>query len=112
MCVSCVCVHSCTCTICENSVRNKNSKYLQVPACVCMCVFVTNMVYGVYITMLVCSCTCTRGPMVKADSDFESADWGVQIHSWSSFFLIFFNSLISKLSIDNIFVYCNNDEWV
>ena len=31
------CVHSCTCTLCENSdsVRNKNPKSLQVVLCVC-----------------------------------------------------------------------------
>ena len=37
------CIHSCTCTICENSVRNKNPKSLQVVqayVCVCVCVCV------------------------------------------------------------------------
>ena len=40
--------------LCEYSVRNKNPKYLQVvqaqSVCVyvCACVFVTNMVYGVF----------------------------------------------------------------
>ena len=68
-----MCVHTCTCTICENSERNKNPKYLQVVqalsvcvhvrvcvrvcvcvcvqfvcVCVCVCVFVTNMVYGLF----------------------------------------------------------------
>ena len=61
-----MCVHSCTCTICENSERNKNPKSLQVVqaqpgvyvcmcvcACMCVCVcvcvvFVTNMVYGLF----------------------------------------------------------------
>ena len=33
------CVHSCTCSVCENSVRNKNPKSLQV-VCVCVCVCV------------------------------------------------------------------------
>ena len=44
------CVHSCTCTLCENSdsVRNKNPKSLQVVLCVCA-----------HVCMCVHSCTCT-----------------------------------------------------
>ena len=41
----------------------------------CVCVCDEYGVRGIYITMLVCSWTCTRCPMVKA-SDFESEDWG------------------------------------
>ena len=47
ICVSCVCVHrrvhSCTCTLCENSVRNKNQchcKWYKPSLCECMCVCV------------------------------------------------------------------------
>ena len=34
-----MCVHSCTCTLCKDSVRNKNPKSLQAlsPVCVCAC---------------------------------------------------------------------------
>ena len=40
MCVSCVCAQACTSILCENSVRNKNPKSLQVGTspCVCVCV--------------------------------------------------------------------------
>ena len=44
------CVHSCTCTLCENSVRNKNNS-LCMCVCVCMCVW-----HG-----RVCVCKCTVG---------------------------------------------------
>ena len=49
------CVHSCTCTLCENSVRNKNPKSQQVvqaqSVCVCVCVCVWGGVQAIYITM-------------------------------------------------------------
>ena len=64
----CVCTgvyNSCTCTLCENSVRNKNPKSLQVvqaqSVCVrvrvCVCVHVC--VCYVCVHMCVHSCTCT-----------------------------------------------------
>ena len=41
------CVHSCTCTLCENSdsVRNKNPRSLQVVLCVCTCVYVCSFMH-------------------------------------------------------------------
>ena len=54
-----MCVHSCTCTICENSVRNKNPKSLQVvqarSVCVCVCVCVC---LCVCVSVCVCLCVC------------------------------------------------------
>ena len=54
MCV-CVhrCVHSCTCTVCENSVRNKNPKSQQVVQAqsLCACVCGGGGVLAIYITM-------------------------------------------------------------
>ena len=80
-----VCVCRQTCTLCKDSLRNMNPKSLKavqtqsvcvhvrvcvcVCVCVCICVYVCVCVcvcvcdeYGVqaiYITMQVCSCTCT-----------------------------------------------------
>ena len=47
------CVHSCTCSICENSVRNKNPKSQQVVQAqsVCVCVCGGGGVQAIYITM-------------------------------------------------------------
>ena len=38
-------IHSCTCTLCKNSVRNKNAANGKSSVCVCMCV---------------CACVCLR----------------------------------------------------
>ena len=63
------CVHSCTCTVCENSVRNKNPKSLQavqdqsLRVChgrTCICVFVCVHVCGGHVCVCVCVCMCVR----------------------------------------------------
>ena len=60
-----MCVHSCTSTLCKDSVRNKNPKYLQavqaqsvcvhVHVCVCVCVHVC-----VCVCVHVCVCVCVH----------------------------------------------------
>ena len=58
-------VHSCTCTICENNMRNKNPKSLQVvqaqsvcvSVCVCACVCVCVCVFA---CMCVYTCVCAQ----------------------------------------------------
>ena len=71
VCVMCVCTgvyNSCTCILCENSVRNKNQCHCKwykpslcvcVFVCVCVCVFVCVCVC-VFVSMYVCvMCVCT-----------------------------------------------------
>ena len=57
------CVHSCTCTLCENSVRNKNPKSLRVvqaqSLCVSVCVHVR--VCGMCVCVCVCVCVLWHG---------------------------------------------------
>ena len=60
MCVSCVCAQACTSILCENSVRNKNPKSLQVvQAHVCVCVFVCVCVCPCMCVSCVCAQACT-----------------------------------------------------
>ena len=58
VCVMCVCTgvyNSCTCILCENSVRNKNQchcKWYKPSLCVCVCVCV-------FVCVCVSMCVCT-----------------------------------------------------
>ena len=89
------CVHSCTCTLCENSdsVRNKNPKSLQVVLCVCVhmcvCVFIHAHVrfvktlqvvqaQSLCVCACVCVCTCVY---IHAHVRFVKTVWEIRAQS-------------------------------
>ena len=63
----CKCIHSCKCMLCENNVRNKNPKSLQVVqsqsvcVCVCVCVHTGGVCVCVYVFVFVTwACLCVQ----------------------------------------------------
>ena len=79
VCVCHVClsrsVHLCTCTLCENSVRNKNQiechcKWYKPSLCKCVCVYVCVCVCVCVCVWHGCVCVCkdTVGPCVAGNN--------------------------------------------
>ena len=88
--------------LCEYSVRNKNPKYLQViqAQSVCVHVCLAHVRVALWLRRL------------TSNQKIAGSDPLVVEFLFKYIFLILLFNYPTKLSRDNIFVYCNNDEWV